>query len=29
MSFKAYFIGGGHGDLRCCGVDFFFNAVMR
>lgn len=20
---------GGHGDLRCCGVDGFFNAVMR
>ena len=22
-------LGGGHGDLRCCGVDVFFNVVMR
>ena len=22
-------LGGGHGDLRCCGVEAFFNAVMR
>ena len=22
-------MGGGHWDLRCCGVDGFFDAVMR
>ena len=22
-------LGGGHGDFQCCGVDVFFNAVMR
>ena len=22
-------LGGGRGDFRCCGVDVFFNAVMR
>ena len=27
--FPQGFLGGGHGDLRCCGVDVFFNAVMR
>jgi len=29
ISLISILIRGGHGDLRCCGVDVFFNAVMR